>query len=66
MSRWPGSLTDQRRWLDHIEDHIEALLALALATYPEGSVEHVRARWTGIRLRGFVKKLRRSLGLPSY
>ena len=64
--RWPGLLSEQRRWLEHIEDHTEALLAFALAAYPEGSAEYIRARWTGIRLRSFVKNLRRALGLPSY
>jgi hypothetical protein len=63
---WSRSQAEQRRWIEHIEDHIEALLAAALAPHPEGSVEYTRVRWTGIRLRGLLRKLRRALGLPPF
>jgi hypothetical protein len=60
----PGSVAEQGKWLGYIEADIEVLVALALAATPEGSAEHRRVRWTGIRLRIFLNALRPTLGLP--
>ena len=50
-------------WFRLMEEHVDALGSLVLSAYPEGREEHVRARWTVIRLRGFLETLRVALSV---
>ena len=63
--RWVWSTEEWARWLRVMEGQLDALGSLVLAAYPEGREEHVRARWTVIRLRGFLGKLRVALSVAS-
>ena len=61
--RWAWSAEKWAWWFRLMETHVDALGDLVLSAYPEGREEHMRARWTVIRLRAFLTTLRVALSV---
>ncbi len=54
---------ERHKWIGYLEGPIEVLASLSLAAYPEGSREHLQARWAAIRLRVRLGKIQEEIVL---
>ena len=57
------SAEEWSRWTGYVQGQLDYLTSLAFSAYPEGTRAHLRARWTSIRLRAFLQKLRVAITL---